>query len=309
MGWSRRPGPACGTVDTIDPGTLSRYFSSVPGAVSSRREPDSLAKILADIGPHPTLTGHRHRAKPHSRSRHTPHFDLRWIDANKPYERLLEDWRKWLFKNGEGDIPYMYCDNSEKALVTIGVGHLIDPIDEHAEIFGRMVHSETQKVATKDEIAAEYEKVSAAGKKLSTAEKQKTPASHYRDITSLRLKARADEELFQLDMKRFSQQLRKLFPGFDQFPAPAKVALFDMIFNLGIGHEKSKKQKATGLTQFHKLRAAISTHDWIKAAEASHRNGPGPERNEMTRLLFLAAAHVRSRRDMTQHSELPQRLS
>jgi len=67
----------------------------------------------------------------------------------------------------------------------------------------------------------------------------------------------------------------------DTFPAPAHLALLDMIFNLG----------PTGLTKaFPKLCRAADRGDWKVCAAECNRLGVHASRNDETRDLFLAAA-------------------
>jgi GH24 family phage-related lysozyme (muramidase) len=105
-------------------------------------------------------------------------------------------------------------------------------------------------------------------------------AARYRQFTTLDL---ADDDIFEL-LKTvdadFQQKLRDNFTGYDDYPAPVKRALTDMVYNLGIG----------GLLKYSHMRKSIADKDWKKAAAECHRNGPSEERNNWTRDLFLEAA-------------------
>ena len=73
----------------------------------------------------------------------------------------------------------------------------------------------------------------------------------------------------------------KMFPYFGDYPLPAQIALWDMIYNLGPG----------GLRRgFPRMRQAILDGDWEEAARQSHRSDIGETRNDHVRDLFIEAA-------------------
>src|SRR6267378_4321833 len=78
----------------------------------------------------------------------------------------------------------------------------------------------------------------------------------------------------------FEADLRGQFPHYDAFPDGVKMALLDMIYNLG----------PAGLFKgFPHLVAAIQTGAWSQAAEHCMRRGPSAARNDWTRGQFLSA--------------------
>ena len=85
-------------------------------------------------------------------------------------------------------------------------------------------------------------------------------------------------------------QLLLIYPDFDNFPDDAKVALFDMIYNLGAGHNRRKRNHATGLRAYGTMNAAINRGDWATAAAHCLRHGIPAERNRETAELFKGCA-------------------
>lgn len=77
----------------------------------------------------------------------------------------------------------------------------------------------------------------------------------------------------------FLPGLKKLFSGWNTFPTPAKRALLDMAYNLGL----------RGLGKFRTLIGHVEKSDWGKAADACERKGIPDERNAWTKARFRAA--------------------
>jgi GH24 family phage-related lysozyme (muramidase) len=78
-------------------------------------------------------------------------------------------------------------------------------------------------------------------------------------------------------------------------PLPVRLALLDMVFNLG----EPKLRKL-----FVNLRNAVQNRNWLAASEECKRKGPSRERNAYTQDLFLLAAKLAPRRS-SQGSSLP----
>jgi len=168
----------------------------------------------------------------------------------------------------EGRIHWMYLDTTKH--VTVGVGQMI-PTAQAALLY-RFRRSNAE-YATRDEILAEYETV-----------KRMIPghvAKAYRRSSSLLL---ADEDIDQALRKTMSTcvvELASLFPDFHDYPEPAKVALIDMRFNLGL----------TGLRlDFPDLCRLVEAQRWDAASLECHRIGPSEERNAWTKEQFLLAS-------------------
>lgn len=162
----------------------------------------------------------------------------------------------------------MYLDT--KGLVTVGIGKML-PSVAAAQALG-FVRRSDQMGASAAEIETDFKEV---GKQT----KGKLAAS-YKINTKLDL---PDDIIFDLLKKvvdGFETDLRKNFKEYDYYPVPAKRALLDMVYNLGLD----------GLLKFKKLKTAVEAKEWQKAAYECHRNGPSDERNNWTRDKFLEAA-------------------
>ena len=168
----------------------------------------------------------------------------------------------------EGRLSHMYLDTN--GYVTVGVGKML-PDSGAAKALAFVVRA-TAKASTAQEIGADFKKVNeqVAGKLAAT----------YKSSTKLDLPDGEIDRLLKEDVSKFEGLLKDNFSDYETYPVPARRALLDMAFNLGI----------TGLLKFKKLKAAAEKGDWDKAAVACHRVGPSEERNEWTRDRFLEAA-------------------
>jgi GH24 family phage-related lysozyme (muramidase) len=166
----------------------------------------------------------------------------------------------------EGRVRYMYkCTGGE---LTIGFGHAIENPAEAP----KLTLSIDGRLATGDEILADYTKVAAV---------EKGPAAtFFANLTQCRMADSDIDALLAADVARFEVLLAAALPNWDTYPAPAQEALFDMAFNLGIG----------GLKKFPHMLAAVDAGQWATAAAQCHRQGIGDARNQQTAALFLQAA-------------------
>ncbi len=160
----------------------------------------------------------------------------------------------------------MYRDTVGK--VTVGVGLML-PDATAAAALPFFVGT---RAATPEEITAEYGRVDAMAMGRTSAF-YKTPASLVLAQPTIDAKLRSVLAGFEAD-------LRGQFPHYDSLPDGVKMALLDMIYNLG----------PTGLFKgFPHLVAAIQTGAWQLAAEHCMRRGPSAARNDWTREQFLSA--------------------
>jgi GH24 family phage-related lysozyme (muramidase) len=160
----------------------------------------------------------------------------------------------------------MYRDTVGK--VTVGVGLML-PDAKAAEA---LPFVRGTRAATPDEIAAEYARVDTMT--LGRA------SSFYKTPTSLELSQQTIDAKLSSVLLGFEANLRTEFPHYDTLPDGVKMALLDMIYNLG----------PAGLFKgFPHLIAAIQTGAWAQAAEHCMRRGPGAARNTWTRQQFLSA--------------------
>ncbi|QHN03256.1 hypothetical protein FTO74_07670 [Granulicella sp. WH15] len=167
-------------------------------------------------------------------------------------------------KEFEGSVPWMYRDTVGK--VTVGVGLMLPD----AAAACALPFRSGAGAATKEEIAAEFARVEAlaAGR----------AAGFYRGGLELAA-AEIDVKLMGV-LTGFDGELRAHLPGFDGMPDGVKLALLDMIYNLG----------PEGLFQgYPHLMRDVASGAWAAAAAACLRHGPSAARNEWTREQFLSA--------------------
>jgi GH24 family phage-related lysozyme (muramidase) len=169
-------------------------------------------------------------------------------------------------KEFEGCVPWMYRDTVGK--VTVGVGLML-PDAKAAQALPFVVGA---RAATTEEIAAEYARVDAMALGRASA--------FYKAPTSLMLTQQTIDAKLSSVLAGFEADLRAQFPHYDSLPDGVKMALLDMIYNLG----------PAGLFKgFPHLVAAVESGAWAQAAEHCMRRGPGPARNDWTREQFLSA--------------------
>ena len=160
----------------------------------------------------------------------------------------------------------MYRDTVGK--VTVGVGLML-PDARAAEALPFVLGA---RAATPEEIACEYARVDAMTLGHASA--------FYRISTSLELTQQTIDAKLKSVLEGFEADLRVQFPHYDALPDGVKMALLDMIYNLG----------ASGLFKgFPHLVAAVEAGAWAQAAERCIRRGPSAARNAWTRQQFLSA--------------------
>lgn len=183
----------------------------------------------------------------------------------------------------EGRVNHFYLDSVGK--VTIGIGHLVISEGAAAELslyiprmFGWFLRR-----ATEEEIRAEYQFVLLNGPDNPSRFK----ASYYKQFTRLIMLDEDIEKLLLKHIDSFYGELKQLYSRqkgfqreFDEFPDEVQMALFDMIFNLGMTNLR---------TSWPKFNGAIKIEDWQTAAAESRRRQISATRNNYVRDLFLLA--------------------
>ena len=112
------------------------------------------------------------------------------------------DFKKEI-KNSEGSISHMYLDTVGK--VTVGVGNMLPDVASAQKI--AFTDRKTLKAATKEEIKAEFDKVSKLTKGLI--------ASSYKKNTTLDLSSTTIDSLLDSRIEAFKKELKQKFPSFD----------------------------------------------------------------------------------------------
>lgn len=167
----------------------------------------------------------------------------------------------------EGVIPWMYLDTAGK--VTTGVGLMLPSSSAAA----RLPFQINGRAATQEEISAEYARVDALP--------MGRPALFYRtrDAHGPELPRPQIDSLLRTVLTGFDGELRRALPDYDTIPDAVKLALLDMMYNLG----------PAGLIKgYPHLMTCVAAGNWAQAAAGCYRHGPGAARNEWTRQQFLA---------------------
>lgn len=169
-------------------------------------------------------------------------------------------------KEFEGSVPWMYRDTVGK--VTVGVGLMLP--DAKAAL--ALPFLSGTRAATPEEISHEYARVDAMA--IGRA------SSFYKTPASLVLSEQTIDAKLTSVLAGFEADLRAQFPHYDTFPDGVKMALLDMIYNLG----------PAGLFKgFPHLVAAVDAGERAQAAEHCSRRGPAPGGNDWTRQQFLSS--------------------
>lgn len=170
-------------------------------------------------------------------------------------------------KRWEGSVPYMYLDSV--GLVTVGIGFMLPNVFAASTL--PFVNNAGES-ASQIEISLDYNRVKALpANKLVT---------YYHSFSSPFLPQSELDRQLAIKVTAFEVALRRIYPDYDVYPDSVKIALIDMIYNLG-----AAKLQAT----YPKFNAAVRAHDWRLAASQSHRNGPSDERNKYVKNLFMEA--------------------
>jgi GH24 family phage-related lysozyme (muramidase) len=169
-------------------------------------------------------------------------------------------------KEFEGCVPWMYRDTVGK--VTVGVGLMLPD----AKAAQALPFTLGTRPATLEEIAAEYARVDTLPLGRASA--------FYKSPTALQLTQQTIDAKLTSVLEGFEADLRTQLPHYDTLPDSVKMALLDMIYNLG----------PAGLFKgFPHLIAAVDAGAWAQAAERCIRRGPSAARNAWTREQFLDA--------------------
>lgn len=181
-----------------------------------------------------------------------------------PFSETAADFERW-----EGRVQHMYLDT--KGLVTVGIGKMLPDVKAAQAL--AFVRRSDKAAASAAEIKTDFDNVS----KQTKAQL----ASAYEKHTALVLPDDEIDALLATVVAGFEADLKANFTGYENYPASAKRALLDMIYNLG----------KSGLLAYKKLKKAAEAGKWKDAAAECYRHGPSQERNDWTRDRFLEAAN------------------
>lgn len=169
----------------------------------------------------------------------------------------------------EGRVPHMYLDTVGK--VTVGVGHMMTDVQAAQKV--PFIVSSTGVPATAKQIEDEFNVI------------QKRPfgkdfeANEFKVFTSLVLTDSVMNNQVQEHITSFEAELKRIYGAteFAAFPNDVKLALFDMIFNLGM-----TKLKNT----FPNFNKHLKAGDFKSASLESSRTKISDERNAYVRNLL-----------------------
>jgi hypothetical protein len=181
---------------------------------------------------------------------------------------LLSELERW-----ESRKNYLYLDTATPPNVTTGIGCLLR--DSAAAMALPWVVAPAGRPATRAEIAADFARVREMRGGM--------PAHLYQARGGALVVYLPDEAVTALALKRLRLALawlRRLCPGFDDFPRPAQDVLVDMIWNLGAG----------ALRKFTRMLGACNRGDWLTAAKESRVSTSRESRNAWRAQRFLDAA-------------------
>lgn len=198
-------------------------------------------------------------------------------------EPWLDEALEMLVRN-EAAYDYPYGDT--KGLITVGIGMNVNSWEQFRPLPWR-VEENKERFATESEVSEDYKNLREfIDKELNKAysegkDKINILAEAYESLTKVRILPLDYEKILLNNMRKFEKDLKKKFSGFSCFPAPAKIVLMDMIYNIGATRFNAEKWK--------KLFAAVAARDWATAAQESNRRGVSDERNEEARSYFEKA--------------------
>lgn len=152
----------------------------------------------------------------------------------------------------EGKISHMYLDSN--GYVIVGIGHLLNTLVSAQALAFK---NSKNLLATKDEIKVDYETVKKQTSNLL--------ASIYKKHTKLTLPNVEIDKLTNKHIESFEKELKRIYSDFDSYPTDARLALFDIIFNVGMTNLNNK---------WPTFNAAVKAKDWQKAADNSNRKSP-----------------------------------
>ena len=198
------------------------------------------------------------------------------------HDSVLKALPKFL-KEYEGKVNFMYLD--VKGLVTVGIGHLIDPVNMALKLeFGTKSGSPVSGA----EITAEWQKVKARTDLMGKG------SAEFGAITTLQLTDTGIQSMVIDDAKGIENYIKtnpsamKFYSNFDNWPADAQLGFMGVAWG-GIP-----------IPQFgwHKLPEACRLEDWNKAAVECRISSPiAAGRNEAHQLMFSNAAAIKANGD------------
>lgn len=186
-----------------------------------------------------------------------------------PLSATLKQQLKIKLEEYEGRVPFMYLDT--KGNVTVGIGHLLATA-EHAKALP-FISKVTAQPADSQQITDEFNLVKSQFLSRNQGIKR------FKAITMLCISNATIDELTEKYITSFTRDLISIYGShfFLTIPDPVKLALYDMIFNLGMWGLKN---------EWPKFNRHIINRDWKSAAVECQRNEVPPNRNQYVKQLL-----------------------
>ncbi len=187
------------------------------------------------------------------------------VDQSDLYAQLKHNLAKY-----EGIVDHCYLDT--RGNVTVGVGHLISKPEQALSL--DFVYKHSGKKASDSDIKKEFNHIA------KQPYGQKYAAGWYQHQSKLILSPASIDAITENHIQQFEKELCVLYGrDFVNYPHAVKLALFDMIFNLGM----------TKLNRFVKFNKLIKSGQFNKAANECRRRGIANSRNDYVKSLLRSA--------------------
>lgn len=170
----------------------------------------------------------------------------------------------------EGAVDFPYLD--VKGLLTTGIGNLI----ENDVGLGLPWNMLTLRPATIEEIHQGLDAVKAR------QDLKLRGGMAYKNISLLRL---TQDDITKLVLDRMASNESELlcfFPAFEDFSAPAQLAIMSIAWACGAAFAQT----------WPNFKRAANSQDWVTAAAESHISDGAPARNDANHYLLLQAACI-----------------
>ena len=221
---------------------------------------------------------------------------LNGIDNKKVMDEIIRE------EGDPNEYNYMFQDTAGH--VTVAGGILLYTVEDAKKLpFTVPDGHGGWRPARPEEIERAYLKVKAVQATNVPADRFNPRAefAQAHSLDDLRLPADIALREFKKRVVSSAKELRRKFPGFDDFPKSAQHALLDMEFNMGSrfheGGEDKPKELGRGWPELFK---AVRKQDWIRVANQSSRLTEGhagmADRNRRTMEKFLEAAKEAQKR-------------
>ncbi len=183
-------------------------------------------------------------------------------------------------KQFEGKVNFMYLD--KRGLVTIGVGHLIDPV-------GQALKLEFQYkgggVASQGDIITDWNTVKASKELINKGGKAFDKVTQLM-LTDAGISQMIDQHAAAIESYiKTNASARVYFSNFDRWPADAQLGFIGLAWGI------------IPIPQFgwHAFPKACQAEDWLTAAKECKISSPlAAGRNEAHQLMFMNAAAVKA---------------